>query len=326
MCQGSDHVVLPSAMPDRNETSDSVRSTLDNLNELSEGGRLAPRRFGRNNMLASAAACFRPVRRPACNSLRSYATTTSRSTRPAKPPPLRSRSNIPNPTHAVRGRPQAAERDAPSAFTTMSIQQYRAKQLYDMGIRQVYEAGASSRVVFAYAIGACFIGYAVNLWALRHWDRDTLTGMGSWQKTFVAGTNKVGMFACSMVGGLIILRYSGLIRSIRLVDTGHGNIKLGIHMRRRVPWSDTRYTVEPGDVVMPRRWQQSIIPDAETNSGRNLVALLGRPYAWLKSWILMDGIVAPVKLSSDTAGQLDTSGKFSISLHEFSAITSQRDR
>lgn len=322
MCQGSVHAVVPSALHDRNETSDSVTSALDDLNELFEVGRFAPKRVERNIMLASVVASFRP----ACSSLRSYATAASRSTRPAKPPPLRSRSNIPNPAHAGRGRPPPTKRDATPAFTSTSIQQYRAKQLYDAGIRQVYEARGSSRVIFAYAVGACFVGYAVNIWALRHWDRDNLTGMGSYQKTFVAGSNRVAMFACSVVGGLIVLRYSGLIRSIRLVDTGHGNIKLGIHMRRRVPWSDTRYTVEPGDVVMPRKWQQSVIPDAETKSSRNLVSLLGRPYAWLKSWILMDGIVAPVRLSSAAAGMLDTSGNFSISLDEFSAITSQKDQ
>lgn len=326
MCQGSVHAVVPCAMCKQDETSDSVRPALDIFNELSEVGRLAAKRFERSIMLISVAVPLRLVRRPPCSLLRSYANAASRSKRTAKALPLRSRGSIPNTTHAERGRPPTAKGSAPPAFTSTSIQQYRAKQLYDAGIRQVYEARGSSRVIFAYAVGACFVGYAINLWALRHWDRDTLTGMGSYQKTFVAGSNRVAMFACSVVGGLIVLRYSGLIRSIRLVDTGHGNIKLDIHMRRRVPWSNTRYTVEPGGVVMPRKWQQSVIPDAETKSGRNLVTLLGRPYAWLKSWILMDGIVAPVRLSSEAAGMLDTSGNFSISLNEFSAITSQSDR
>lgn len=274
-------------------------------------------------MLPCVAVAFRPAQRSVCSSLRSFATTTSRSARPTKARPPRSRGNIPAPSNTERVGLHAAKGVGASNPTLASVQQHRAKQLYDAGVRQVYEARGSSKVIASYAIGACFIGYAVNLLTLRHWDSDTLTGMGSWQKMFVAGVNKVGMFACSLVGGLIILRYSGFIRSIRLVDAGHETIKLDIHMRRRLPWSKTHYTVEPGALVMPRQWRQRIIPDVETESSRNLVALLGKPYVWLKSWILMDGVVAPVRLSSDAAGQLDTRGTFNISMSEFSALTSQ---
>ena len=273
-------------------------------------------------MLPCGLASVRSVRQPICSTLRSLATTTSRSARPTKAPP-RNRSAIPNPDHAKSRGPRAAKTPESSTFVPTSVQQHRAKQLYDAGIRNVYEKRGSSRVIASYIIGASFIGYAINLFTLRHWNRDTLTGMGSWQKTFVAGTNRVGMFGFSLVGGLIILRYSGLIRSIRLVESASGTIKMDVHMRRRVPWSNTRYVVEPGDLVMPRHWRQRIMPEAETESSRNLVAILGRPYAWLKSWILMDGIVAPVRVSAQAAGQLDTKGTFGVSLNDFSAITSQ---
>ncbi|ETN40804.1 uncharacterized protein HMPREF1541_05084 [Cyphellophora europaea CBS 101466] len=210
-------------------------------------------------------------------------------------------------------------------ITHASLKAKRARQLYDQGVRLVYEAPAfSGRILGAWFIGACFVGYAVNLVSLRHWDMSTLHGMGSWQKNFIAGGNRVSMFFLTFMGGFAIFRYCGFIRSIRLVDLGAGNIKLGVHVRRRMPWSETRFTVAAGELSLPHRWQQRLNPSTETTASRNLTAMLSLPYTWLKSWLLMDGVIAPVTVGTGAIGQLDSAGKFEVSLADFNAITTER--
>jgi hypothetical protein len=206
----------------------------------------------------------------------------------------------------------------------ISPQQHRAQQLYLAGVRQVYSEGGAGKIYGAWAIGALLGLSAVNIYTLRWWDTRELHGMSKWQRQFVGGANRISMMTLVLIGGFAVFRYTGSIRSIRLFNAGPQGVLFDVRIRRRVPWSGTRYMVEPGDMLMPRFWRSKIRQkDSPTNFRRDLSNKLGPAYAWIKSWILKDSVIAPVRLSQETAGFMDATGDFDIPVDDFWAMTSE---
>lgn len=257
--------------------------------------------------------------RPQCQSLRRFTTNLPRSAQRSKTKPATGTARsqvIPSPRQQRSAKPSATV-PKQSNSVVMNPQGYRAKQLYDKGVREIYREGSKSRIIASWLIGGGLILNAVSIFSMRNWDSSKLVGMGGWQKMFVGGANRVAMFFLTAVGGFIIFRYLGSIRSIRLVDVGESRVKFDIRIRRRLPWSGTRYRVHPGDVLMPKNWRRSLPLPNERQRTPSL-------YAWMKSWMFMDGIISPVRLNKETVGFIDGEGVFGISLDDLGAMTSEK--
>lgn len=267
--------------------------------------------------------------KPRCSSIRHFSTHFPRSAKPTKAKPVSIPARKTGSNKLPAGRSSVPITNAVPRQTTVGHtgpQQTRAVQLYNAGVRDVYREGSKSRIIASWLIGGGCILSAGLVVSLRFWDTDNLVGMGKWQRTFVAGANRVVPIFLSLVGGGVILRYTGSIRSIRLVAVSPSRVNLQVRVRRRVPWSNTNYVVEPADLLMPRNWRRELVPEVESGASQKLGNTLGSPYRWMRAWINNERIISPVWLDKNSVGYLDCDGKFGIPTEDFAAITSEGSR
>jgi hypothetical protein len=266
------------------------------------------------------------TRRTNLQQLRSFRTIPSRCAKPKATAVKKTAVSAKAPS----GIPRMARVPTPVA-ERLTKSEFIAKKLWDNGVRTVYEAPKlSRRVLLSWVVGLSFLTYSFNIVRSRHWDASKLKGMSNLQAQLVAGGHRLGAIFASLVGGYSILRYCGFIKSIRLVQSRYGYINLRVHIKRRTPWSQTHYTVPPGDVILPREWRRTLTSaqlQADSESSRQLTRLLGRPFTFLKSWLLMDGVVSPVHVRDQGrllgTGMLDMRGSFNVSDVEFESIVKE---
>ena len=227
-----------------------------------------------------------------------YATKTAKAA--LRAPPVR-----------VAPRILPSEKLAPAAMR----QQYKANQIYARGVRNVYQAPSHVGILgFSWLLGGALLTCTFALGSSGHWDMGAQ--MSGLQKSITETGYRLGMILFGFVGWLAVFRYTGLVKSIDLLQRG-GNAKLRLKVRRMVPFlKPNEIIVSTHDLSLPPYWLHQI-DDLSLESADlrrrgfsfNLWNIFWVPFVKFRSWVFRHGIVNVTYLEG--RAMLDLTGDFS---------------
>ena len=202
-----------------------------------------------------------------------------------------------------------------------------AMSLYKEGVREVYKAPSHFGVLaMSWAIGTLCIGKTLDMALEGYYQLREGHGLSPLKKWAVEAGNRLGMIFITVAGGYAILRYNGLVKSMRLVSNSMGVLEMEVSVRRLIPVLPPKiYRVPSFSVRMPARWKLIYDHRAEEAAPKTASRLFYYPFIKFKNFLTKDQILAATMGEEQINCLVDAKGTFTPSMAAVEAITSEME-
>ena len=208
---------------------------------------------------------------------------------------------------------------------------YAAKQLYDSGIRNIYDSPSHiGKLGFSWLVAMFAIGNSLRMYYEGNYKLRPGHGYGPKKKVAVEAMLRIPMIFFTVVGGYAVLRYNGLVRSLDLVRTNSNNmVQIRISIRRAIPILKPKEYIVPAYMLrLPYKWKfhSERLPDIgpPTSAATRVGRVLWAPFKKFQEYLIMDGMLA-VDFETHESGRikalLDTHGTFTRNMGDLEAMS-----